>query len=41
MFSTMMLWRSDVDMRWATMRVIVSVGPPAANGTFMLIGRDG
>jgi hypothetical protein len=28
-------------MRSAKMRAIVSFGPPAANGTIMVIGRDG
>src|SRR5262249_1745261 len=28
-------------MRWAMTRAIVSVGPPAANGTFMVMGREG
>src|SRR5262249_55626299 len=40
-FSMMMLWPSVTDMRWAMTRAIVSVGPPAANGTFMVMGRVG
>jgi hypothetical protein len=36
-----MFWPSDTDMCWAMTRAMVSVGPPAANGTSMMIGRDG
>ena len=36
-----MVWPSVARMRSAMMRAIVSVGPPAANGTIMVIGRDG
>ena len=40
-FSMMTVWPSEARMRSATMRVIVSVGPPAANGTTMVMGRVG
>jgi hypothetical protein len=32
---------SAFDIAWAVSRAIVSVGPPAANGTTMVIGRAG
>src|ERR1700719_4071163 len=32
---------SDCPIRSPTTRAITSVGPPAANGTIMVIGRDG
>ncbi len=41
MFSTTTDWPSDVRMRSPRMRASVSVGPPAGNGTIIVIGRDG
>ena len=41
MFSMMTLCPSVTCMRWARMRAIVSVGPPAAAGTIIVIGREG
>jgi hypothetical protein len=41
MFSMMTLWPSVSPMCWATVRPIVSVGPPADAGTIILIGFDG
>ena len=40
-FSMMTGWPSDTRMRSARMRPIVSSGPPAANGSMIVIGRDG
>jgi hypothetical protein len=40
-FSMMMVWPSDARIRSPMMRAIVSVGPPAANGTTRVIGRAG
>jgi hypothetical protein len=40
-FSTMTGWPSVLDMFSPTMRAITSVGPPAANGTIMVMGRVG
>ena len=40
-FSTITGWPSDVFMRSLTSRATMSVMPPAANGTIMVIGRDG
>ncbi|MNL42029.1 hypothetical protein D3C87_1644650 [compost metagenome] len=40
-FSTTTLWPSDFDIAAATERATTSVGPPAANGTTMVMGRDG
>jgi hypothetical protein len=40
-FSMTIGWPSDVFMRSVRMRASVSVGPPAGNGTIMVIGRDG
>src|SRR5258705_10122 len=34
-------WSSDTRMRSARMRVRVSLGPPAPNGTMIVIGREG
>jgi hypothetical protein len=34
-------WPSDPFMRSLKMRASVSVGPPAGNGTTMVMGRDG
>jgi hypothetical protein len=34
-------WPSVFDIGSATRRVTTSVGPPAANGTMMVIGRVG
>jgi hypothetical protein len=40
-FSTRMTCPSDCRMRSAMMRAMVSVGPPAAYGTTIVIGRAG
>ena len=40
-FSTMMLWPSETRIGSDRMRATVSTGPPAANGTTIVIGRDG
>jgi len=40
-FSTMTDWPSVTVIRSARMRASVSVGPPAGNGTTMVMGRDG
>jgi hypothetical protein len=40
-FSMTMVSPSDTRMRSLRMRPSVSVGPPAANGTIIVIGRDG
>src|SRR5262245_37406926 len=40
-FSTMIGWPSVFCIYSPTMRAIVSVGPPAANGTIMVIGLSG
>ena len=40
-FSITICWPSVRDMCSATMRATTSVGPPAANGTTMVIGRSG
>ena len=40
-FSMITVWPSDVRMRSAMMRATVSAGPPAANGTIIVIWRDG
>jgi hypothetical protein len=40
-FSMTTGWPSEVLMRSATMRASVSTGPPAANGTTIVIERDG
>jgi hypothetical protein len=40
-FSTTICWPSVRDMWSDTMRAITSVGPPAAKGTIMVIGRLG
>ena len=40
-FSTMIRWPSVRDMCSPTRRAVTSVAPPAANGTIMVIGRDG
>ena len=40
-FSMTTDWPSDVRMRSPRMRASVSVGPPAGNGTIIVIGRDG
>jgi hypothetical protein len=40
-FSTTTVCPSATDMRCATMRASASVGPPAPNGTTMVMGRDG
>ena len=41
MFSTMNCWPSDFEKYSPTMRAMMSVGPPAANGTMMVTGRVG
>jgi hypothetical protein len=40
-FSTTTGCPSNCDIDWAVTRAIVSVGPPAANGTITVIGRVG
>ena len=40
-FSMTMVWPSVCAMWSPTMRAITSVGPPAANGTIMVMGRVG
>src|SRR5215472_17788166 len=40
-FSTTMVWPSVLRMLSARRRASVSVGPPAENGTMMVMGRDG
>jgi hypothetical protein len=40
-FSMITGWPSESFMRSPIMRAIVSVGPPGANGTMMVIGREG
>ena len=40
-FSMMMLWPSVCAMCPVTMRATTSVGPPAANGTIMVMARVG
>src|SRR3954463_15347699 len=40
-FSTTTVWPRLVRNRSAKMRAMVSVGPPAANGTTSVTGRDG
>src|SRR5262245_24303733 len=40
-FSTTTVWPSNSPMRCATMRPMVSCGPPAANGMTMVTGRVG
>jgi hypothetical protein len=40
-FSTRTGCPSDAFMYWARIRVLVSVGPPAAYPTTIVIGRDG
>jgi hypothetical protein len=40
-FSTMTCWPSSFDIDCAVTRAIVSVGPPAGNGTITVIGRVG
>src|SRR5471032_970872 len=40
-FSTIIVWPSDFIMLCATRRATVSVGPPAPNGTTMVIARVG
>ncbi len=40
-FSMMTAWPSVSFMRSPRMRASVSVGPPAGNGTIMVIGREG
>src|SRR5216684_2665369 len=40
-FSTTTVWPRPLVMRSAMMRAMVSVGPPAENGTTMLSGRVG
>jgi hypothetical protein len=40
-FSMVICWPRIFDMACAVMREIASVGPPAAAGTMMLIGRVG
>jgi len=40
-FSTTTVWPSDLPMRSAMMRPIVSVGPPAENGTISVTARAG
>ena len=40
-FSITICWPSVFDMLSATIRATMSVGPPAANGTIMVIGRAG
>jgi hypothetical protein len=37
----MMLWPSEARIGSDRMRATVSTGPPAANGTTTVIGRDG
>src|SRR5438105_8383093 len=39
--STITFWPSDFDIVVARMRAMMSAGPPAANGTIMMIGRSG
>ena len=39
--STMMLWPSSSVMRGAMLRVVMSAGPPAENGTTMRSGLTG
>ena len=40
-FSMTIVWPSVSFILSAMIRAIVSVGPPAANGTMMVMGRDG
>src|SRR5258708_2202091 len=40
-FSTTTVWPNARPMRSAMMRAMVSVGPPAANGTVTVTGREG
>src|SRR5580704_1332981 len=40
-FSIVIGWPSEACMRSASVRAIASLGPPAANGTTMVRGRDG
>ena len=40
-FSTTICWPSVRDMCSLTTRAATSVGPPAANGTIRVTGRDG
>jgi hypothetical protein len=40
-FSTTIVSPSDSRMRSLRMRPSVSVGPPAGNGTIIVMGRDG
>jgi hypothetical protein len=40
-FSTTTAWPSEDFIRSLTMRATVSVMPPAANGTIIVIERDG
>jgi hypothetical protein len=40
-FSITIGWPSATRMRSARIRPIVSSGPPAANGSISVIGRDG
>jgi len=40
-FSTTTVWPSDLPMRSAMIRPMVSVGPPAEKGTIKAIGRVG
>src|SRR5215469_18113899 len=40
-FSTMTGWPSELFIRSANTRPIVSVTPPTANGTTIMMGRDG
>jgi hypothetical protein len=41
LFSMTTGWPSEPRMRSVTMRPMVSFGPPAGNGTIMVMGRDG
>jgi hypothetical protein len=40
-FSTMTVWPSERPMRSAMIRAMVSVGPPAENGTVSVMERAG
>jgi hypothetical protein len=40
-FSMMICWPSVRDMCSPTMRAVTSVGPPAAKGTIIVMGRSG
>jgi hypothetical protein len=40
-FSTITVCPSEMRMRSLMLRAIASVGPPAANGTTIVTGRDG